>query len=249
MKDTAPTKNLNGSLASNKLHRAIAAWLPCLDELPGWREFKRKSMASTMFHDDIIPAEPVGSDYKFPPDIELQHSAIMSYYALMACARALGDVEYYFRRFPFHGLPVTHHDHLRYICEMYFSRFYEFESRLKVCLNAIDAATTGERLAIGRVIKEFKKEFDQELRARNSIHHHMQFEDMAIDRLMLTGNLTDDPVRGEMWTRQHKEYYRKATKEWAARASRMGARLDTYVEGVAEVMLHACMFLTAESRK
>ena len=108
----------------------------------------------------------------------------MSYFALMKSHEAMTDTQYYFRRFPFKGLPVSHEQHLRYICEMFFSRIYEFRERLKRSLNAINIVIETD-LAIKQVLKSFSKEFDQDLRERNSIHHFSHFEDAIIGNYIL----------------------------------------------------------------
>ena len=53
----------------------------------------------------------------------------------MMLSKNLRQCEFYFRRYPFRGMPVSKADHIRNICEMYFAQFYVMRSRIKTCLN------------------------------------------------------------------------------------------------------------------
>jgi hypothetical protein len=68
-----------------------------------------------------------------------------------------------------------------------FHRFYEFKERLKKYFNAVKVASSTSNLDVGIAIKHFEKMFDQELRARNNIHHDNRFQDIAINRVFLAG--------------------------------------------------------------
>ena len=56
---------------------------------------------------------------------------------------------------------------------------------MKECFGAINEAIAPQKLAAGIAIKAFDKEFEQEIRERNNVHHHNRFEDLAIDNLTL----------------------------------------------------------------
>ncbi len=86
-----------------------------------------------IYSDDQIPEE-----FRFSDEIERKHNVIMLYINLQNALTSLQDVEYYFRRYPFHDLPVSHNDHITRVCEMYFGHFYEFSERMKKYLNALN---------------------------------------------------------------------------------------------------------------
>jgi hypothetical protein len=143
-----------------RLQGAVFRWLPKLAKIEGWEDWKRQVTGSTMWFDDPWPSdeEAVG-DFKLPEDLDLQHAVVVKYFALHSTLVSLRDCEYYFRRYPFGGLPVQRHDHLRYICEMYFGRFYEFKERSKECFKAINATLPAKKkLDPGSLIKVFDKE-------------------------------------------------------------------------------------------
>jgi hypothetical protein len=136
---------------------------------------------------------------------------------------------------------VSKFDHLTNICEMYFSRFYEMKERLKKHFNALKIAAPQHTIGVGPFIKHFEKAFDSELRARNGIHHHGRFEDLALDRIFLTESIAAS--RGEGWRREHNADYRRVSKEWAERVRQSGVRLDAFMEAVATATLATCDFL------
>ena len=205
-------------------------------------------MGSTLYYDDPFPPKgaPAG-DFVFSDLVGKQHAVVFQYLGLDQTVRTLKETEFYFRRYPFRGLPVSRSDHITNICEMYFSCFYELKERLKNYFDALRAATPGRRITIGPFIKQFANEFEAELRARNDIHHHGRFEDIAIDHIFITGSLSTVPGR-ENLKRTHLAAYRKVVNEWARRARTRGARVDEFLDAVADVTLRTCDFLSIEVR-
>jgi hypothetical protein len=128
------------------------------------------------------------------------------------------------------------------VCEMYFGRFYEFRERSKGYFETIKAINKNHGLEVGKFIKNFDRVFDQELRARYSIHHHKRFEDVAIDRIFLTEIIStsheDKGLKSELLTA-----HRKLASEWAGRVRRRGAQLDEFLEAIANATLCVCPFL------
>jgi hypothetical protein len=45
------------------------------------------------------------------------------------------------------------------------------------------------------------------------------------------------------WEAEQRRYYKKVAKEWAQRVRKRGARLDAYLDAVAEALLRCCLFL------
>jgi hypothetical protein len=182
-------------------------------------------------------------EFKFSVEVETQHDVVLQYLALEEAVNALKDCEFYFRRYPFRGLPVTQNNHITNICEMYFGRFYEFKERLKKYFKAVNAAAPEHGLDIGAFVRLFEKVFDQELRERNGVHHHGRFQDLAIDRVYLTGAISMNKKR-KGWEQEHLIAYRKLANEWARRARRSGAKMDEFLEAIAVMTLVSCSFLS-----
>ena len=154
---------------TDRMLEAIWVWTKKLDEIQGWREWKRQQLHATLAVDDPWPGDEKTKlgDFRLPEETDREHAVVMSFYGLVTSLSSLRDCQYYFRRFPFRGLPVSQHDHLRYTCEMYFGRFYEFKERMKVASDAVHAALPGVRVPFCDLIKHFCKHFEPELRERN----------------------------------------------------------------------------------
>ena len=167
------------------------------------------------------------------------------YLELLNTANALRDVEWYFRRYPFSRAPVTRESHLKYCCEMYFGRFYQFYERLKKLSKAVKSAAPNSKLDFGKFIKAFAKEFDQEIRARHRVHHNEAFDDVAISRIGLLELVASSDGR-DLRRQEYQSHYRKTAKEWAERTKRRSKDLDQFVEAVAVALPKACSFLSAE---
>ncbi len=223
--------------------RAIGDWIGTLEQHSGWEEYRRKRLSHTLYHDDPFRTNGTPGDFVFPKEVEVQHDVVMTYLSAYQTLNALKQTEYYFRNYPFRNQEVSKFDHLVNICEIYFSRFYEMKERLKKHLNAVKIAVPQHAIEVGPFIKHFEKVFDSELRARNGVHHHGQFEDLELDRIFLTGSVAAS--RGEGWRRGHNADYRRVTKEWAGRVRKSGIRLDAFMEEVARATLATCNFLKA----
>jgi len=215
-----------------------------LDAVPGWRESRVSNLAAAMDLDDSLSerngkVKPIA----LPPEIDLQHAVVGRYLELCDLVLSVKSCEYYFRRFPFNGLPVTRHEHLSNVCELYFSRIYQFKERLKHLVDAVDVLVPKHGIQFGPFIKQFAKEFDREIRERNQIHHFQRFADLDIERVYLTG-VHDIAFPDKGWKAEQRLYYRKVAKEWAQRVRKRGARLDAFLEAVAEALLLGSPFLT-----
>ncbi len=231
----------------SELMDAIGVWIKALDSYPGFREWQRGKVGAVLalvegipFRDDTFPPE-----FKFTAEIERQHEAIMAYLSLASSFLTLQQCEFYFRRYPFADLPVSKEDHIRNMCEMYFNRFYEFKERLKRCLNAVDKSIKGS-VNTGPVLKQFAKDFDQELRARNSIHHHERFDDGAIQGIGVAILMGYNEKVGPGWRMVADRGYRRSAAEWAARVKRRSKMVEPYVEAVAGAMLDMCEYLKSQ---
>lgn len=229
--------------AKESLSKAIGDWMLKLQEYPGWQEWKKSQIRYTFLHDDefVAPDKDVG-DFTFAPEFDRQHAVVISYMELLSTANALHDVEWYFRRYPFSNAPITRESHLRYCCEMYFGRFYQFRERLKKLSKAVECAAPNNGLEFGKFIKVFDKEFEIEIRARHSIHHHETFDDVAISRIAML-ELMDSVNENKFRRQAYQSHYRESTKEWAARTRRRAEAVDVFAEAVATALLKVCTFL------
>lgn len=236
------------SSAQERMSYAVGDWIHKMQAYPGWHEWKRSQIGYTLnFDDEFMHTEKFPEEFKFSLEIEREHAVLTLYLDLLSTANALRDVEWYFRRHPFSGAPVSRESHLRYVCEMYFGRFYQFRERLKGLSIAVKKLAPDHGLDFGKFIKTFDKEFDQEIRARHGIHHHVAFDEVAISRVALLelSGLSDE---SESRKRALQSHYRKTAKDWALRAKRRSETLDHYVEAVAEALLKTCPFLVAAER-
>ncbi|WP_454740514.1 hypothetical protein [Cupriavidus basilensis] len=215
-----------------------------LETYPGWSDWRKGRFVRTLYDDDFpLPEDDTHpEEFVFAPEIEQQRDLVVQYLGIGQALQALRDCEYYFRRFPFHGLPVSKHEHLTYMCEMYFNRFYELKERIKRYLNAMTKVEPRHGIDIGQFLKQFERDFDQELRERNQVHHHRRFEDLAIDRVYLAQVMSN---RHGSWREESERFYRKATNEWAQRVRKRAARAEKYVDAVAQTTLDGCTFLKA----
>ena len=229
-----------------KLLVRIAKWTE-RNATQEFKDFKRKQLANTLADERERNIFEIPKEFIFKENVEKEHNAIMSFYDLNQSANTLAQCEYYFRRFPFKGMPVLHHEHLRNICELYFSMFYVIKNRLESVLNAFNAACPTCSLNVGAFIKKYNKEFDQEIRERNSVHHTRPFEDRAIDKIMLTKLMsTTDDFKGKGWDREHISAYRKLSNEWAERVKRRNTHMLRYIDAVAKAILNHAPFLNSD---
>jgi hypothetical protein len=213
-----------------------------LNSYPGWKEWVLSRVSSALHFDDDIggaSSSPSEREFAFSPEVHRQHAVVYQYVGLQQTIEALKECEFYFRRYPFHGLPVTRAGHITNVCEMYFGRFYELKERLKNYFDAVKAVSPTHNLDIGKFIKQYEKIFDHELRERHRVHHQGRFQDLAIDRVYLVGITSTKRLEVAASLRQ----YRKLTAEWVGRVKRRGKQMDEILETVADATLRTCRFL------
>lgn len=229
----------------DRMHEAIGMWMKNLDNVDGWKQWNRGKVRYVMFEASGDETERQ-REFFFPEPIASQHSAIMSYLELYTSLQSLSDLQYYFRRYPFRGLPISRSAHFRYMCELYFSKFYEFRERIKICLNAVNGSIAGSKLQVGQLIKAFDREFDQELRERHGVHHRGRFEERGIDRLMWSELISFNRPSDLGWATESKQIYRTMAKEWSKRVGRRAKQVSSYLDAIADAMLTSCDYLNFE---
>jgi hypothetical protein len=228
-----------------RLSSGIRSWMIALNNFPGWTDWVRRRVAFTLLDEDIrtkLPKTAIEMEFVFPPTLNKQHAVVLQYMGLLQTVETLKECEYYFRRYPFRGLPISRANHITNVCEMYFARFYELKERLKNYFEAVKVVSPNHRLEIGKFIRLYEREFDHELRERHNVHHRSRFEDAAIDRVFLVDTTNDGRDDQE-----HSIRYRKLTKEWVNRVRRRAARVDVFMEAVADATLRTCSFLALYS--
>lgn len=226
---------------SSETVEAIVAWTSKIDDYPGFREWKSKSVSLVLDDFRSPQDEKHPTEFAFAPHVERQHAAMMAFLALQTTWNAMRDCEFYLRKHP--GKPIEKDAHLRYTIEMYLSRIYEFSERMKKCLNAINATLDGPKLDAGKVIKEYAKAFRQELAARNAVHHNSHFSDLMLDRISVTGLVSHHPEHGRGWATEQRIAYRKTQSDWVARFRRRTDVAKQFLHAIEVAMLAECRWL------
>lgn len=225
---------------TDELNEGIARWISQNLNTPEFHEFKLKQLGYTLFDEPITNLD----DFKFPPEIAKERAVIGAFLELRRSHITLSQCEYYFRRFPFRGLPISRDDHLRNICELYFSTFYIIRSRIKSTLTQLREACPNNTVDIGKFIKAYDKLFRDELRARNRVHHEEAFEDLGISRITISDIISrGDDAEHKIWSWQHRIAYRKFSKEWSIRAHNQASVMQVMIERVAREILSGATFL------
>ena len=241
-----------GAKPRQRLTEALQPWMALMRDYPGFLEWKSKSISRTLYYDDPLENNSDGltAEFVFSPELERQHIAIMAFYNLYTTQFAIEDCQSYFRRYPFYGLTVSKEQHLRYCCEMYFSRIYEFSERLKKLLNSIKPLSNPEP-DVGRTIKLFAREFAMEMKERNLIHHHTCFDDIVLDKLhilRMMSSVDNKEGTAAVFRAEHQRTYRRASKEWSERVRRRSKQTGEFLDAVADFMLMNCDFIDAAKR-
>ena len=247
--DVGVSKGLKVNVPNTDMGRigaSIKNWLNILDSVPGWREWKRSHIAHVLFYDDPLPSfEVFEKEFDLDPKLEEQRNVIVLYLELVATLDDLKQVEWYFRRYPFSGTPVSHAQHLKFCCELYFGKFYQFKERLKKLSEAVKKLSPDHPHEFGTLIREFEKRFKQEISERNRINHHKSFDDVTLDRIFVLG------LRSKANSKHKnllKGVYKSTSADWAKRAKKRSADLEVFVEVVAKMLLEGCAFLEPNTR-
>lgn len=224
------------------LLRKIHEWSLPLIEHEAFRQLARAKIRSALDWEEDWPAKEVQvREIILPEPLATQHEAIMQFYNLWSTSERLRTVEFYFRRYPFNGLPINQHEHLENVCLMFFGYFYVIHERLRVFLNALNAAAAPAALDVGKTLKLYQRRFSAELRQRHNGTHLEPLDDPTIQAVMLRRLRDDD---GDLRAKTMKTYaYRKASREWAAHARRGSEQVAAFVEAVASASLEIATFL------
>lgn len=212
-----------------------------LYEDSNWRQFNKEKMAYTLSYD--THTEDNGQrEFHFDEKRKKEHEFLMCYLELKSCMNAIIQCEYYFRRYPFKGMPVTHADYLARNCEVFFNKIYEFKERIKKLGKAYKEVSPKKHFDTGKLIKQYDKEFDQELRERNLLNHHTQFSDVTITKLGLIAILEDREIPFPFLDQSYVEY-RRVCRIWIKRIQGRTKSVKRYLIAISEHLSEHCEFL------
>ena len=71
-----------GTTHKDRMSEAIREWTIDLSHYPGWKKWKRKQVAHTLFFDDLALAPPDQGMFVFSEEIERQHAVVSQYVGL-----------------------------------------------------------------------------------------------------------------------------------------------------------------------
>ncbi len=227
---------------------AISSYLQPLIEDAGRQQRVGKGVLATLLRE--VNSQPTNMELPtipFSPIEEAQYNLVMSYLELESLLRACEQCEFYFRRYPFAGLPVSQKDHLQNSCEMFFDRIAQFKDRLKLIFNRLKTIKGADDDRYGAIIRVFSKHYDWELRQRNSTHHKRRFEYDRIDQLGLIDLLQHSDIRE--WLPDTSSIYRAEARKWVKRVRSECKSLAEVLNTVAELILNDAPFLANKSNE
>jgi hypothetical protein len=186
-------------------------------------------------NDEVLP-EIVSSERE-----KKENAVVSAYLALASLGSSFSQCEYYFRRYPFRDLPISHSDHLRNVCEMYFDRVEQFRGRIKILVNSLKDLTEASDERYGALIRSYEKHFRWECRQRNLTHHHRRFEYDAIDQHGLIDLLRQSDMAPIL--PKPAKIYRQESQKWVKRVRAHHEVLLQVIDYAASLVLEKCQFL------
>lgn len=227
--------------ARKKIDPLISAWLTKLLDYPGFREWKNKSLLRQIFF-SISPDSDVKPfhDFEFDKDTLAQHNIVSLYMNLQDITITMSRVSKYFEQYPPKKNGVNRADHLKMMCEIYFSKTYQFfDSFKKLIKSIIRRAKIKDEFSVS-LNEEFVKNFSWELEQRNKIHHGSAYSDFEIDALGVN-DLLSSVQNGHPKMSAHN--YRKLSERWVKRVALTKDKFDFWLGVSAAIMLSYCKFL------
>jgi hypothetical protein len=229
------------------LLNALGVWMKSSMEDRGRNERANKRMLAVMYRHLDLGESLIVPDESLNETEKSEYNVMSSYIRLASMLISIRQCEYYFRRFPFTGLPISRSEYLRNCCEMVFDRIMQLRDNLKIVLNAIKT--------IGSIVKAFNRSFNQIQRLRNQTHHVERFNDDIISqlsmleifdvahRLNIGGKKNADSTAIISETLNSKKLYRQACRKWVGYVHDYEKVAERYVELVAEIILVECAFI------
>jgi hypothetical protein len=223
--------------------KKIVRWMDVLRDDPSWQEFNRQKFAYTLAYDEFSPEERGGAqEFVFGEKMAKEHAFILCYIELIGCFNALTQCEYYFRRYPFKGLPVSHADYLTRNCEVFFNKLYEFRERLKNLGAALKEVSPAKYMDTGKLIRQYDNTFREELKERNLLNHHTRFSDVVLTKFAIIALLEEDQIPRPFADSARVEY-RRVCAQWIKRIRSKRAAVKLYLVNITEFLDETCGFL------
>lgn len=221
----------------------LMRWTMVLQQNPEWRQFNKEKMIYTLSYDIDAPDEDDDRHvFVFDEKTQKEHTLLMSYVELISCFKAIGQCEFYFRRFPFRDFPVSHEDYLTRNCEMFFNKIYEFRERIKNLGAAMKALSPDKHFDTGKLIKQYDKSFRNELKERNLLNHHTRFSDVSLTRFGILTSLEDTPVKLPFIDSSAVEYCR-ICRDWIKTVRSRTDLVKLYLVKLTDFLAANCDFL------
>jgi hypothetical protein len=237
------------------LLNALGVWMKSSMEDRGRNERANKRMLAVMYRHLDLGESLIVPDESLNETEKSEYNVMSSYIRLASMLISIRQCEYYFRRFPFTGLPISRSEYLRNCCEMVFDRIMQLRDNLKIVLNAIKTLEPDTKIPIGSIVKAFNRSFNQIQRLRNQTHHVERFNDDIISqlsmleifdvahRLNIGGKKNADSTAIISETLNSKKLYRQACRKWVGYVHDYEKVAERYVELVAEIILVECVFI------
>ena len=234
-----------GAHPTDLLHQRIRKWIEKIST-PEFRQFKSQQI-SYMISDDFdrkFFEKEHPDEFLFGDTVEKQHALVLSFLELVGSTNSLAQCEYYFRRFPFQGLPISKNNHITNICELYFGHFYIIKNKIWIVAKRLKQACPTPSGDMKAFIKSYVNEFEQELDWRNKVTHQYAFSDLNIDRILFTEIMSStEKFKRKGWDREHRRAYRALSKEWSDRVKQRSIVMQKFVDAVAQWVLDNNTFL------
>jgi hypothetical protein len=193
----------------------------------------RKNIAKSLARlDDMdLFARDEDSELEQPSALaeEKKYHFIMSFLEVEGTLQRMNDLEYYFRRYPFAGTPVTKIDHIRISIEIYLNEIYIYRCRIKNLLNSTQDACGSKIETFWRAFKQIDGGLKDVTRTRNWNVHNRRFSDDDINLLDLLNLLSG---RGELFEMQLDFAYKEIRKKWVALVRRNAEELTKAFESI-----------------
>ena len=207
------TKDLSWGPSTEAFLNRITLWISEVSRYPGFNDWQKKRFSRILMWGEV--SYDTGTNFEFDAETEKKQDFSLAYMELIRSALSIQSVEYYFRRYPFRDLPVSHDEHLSNICELLFSRIYQFREKLKKTLNLANQIKPNI-IDVGPIIKWFDRTFREEISERNQTHHHTRYQDIEIEKISLM-HLMAIAKRDNGWSEEMRHEYRKACSTWTSR--------------------------------
>jgi hypothetical protein len=232
--------------AQAQLFARIQNWMEKLLENDEYRAWKNQQIKNALLYtlDQNETLEDIGN-FSFDPTFEKELALVTGYFRLKSTIRLVEQCEYYFRRYAFHDLPVSRHEHIATCCELFASRVYQFESYWRKHNKQVERKTKPKVSYSGPLEKTFRERLDAILKMRHQVHHDQPYSDIEIEALS-TGELLTMFDKDIDWDVASRPTYRRIVNDWVRKVRSVADHLDVFLGATAIIMLETCSFLESE---